>query len=80
MGVEPTISGLAILCSHRAAPFSWYEHMTEVGFEPTKLTQKIYNLPLLTTQAPDRAEARGIEPLFQVLKTSVLPLNYTSKN
>ena len=43
-----------------------------------KLTQRIYNPSLLTAQAPNQADTgtKGIEPLFQVLKTSVLPLNY----
>lgn len=43
-----------------------------------KLAQWIYNPPLLATQAPDLLypEAKGIEPLPPVLKTSALPLNY----
>ena len=54
--------------------------LIKTGFEPMKLTQRIYNPPLLAAQAPDLnlPEAKGIEPLPPVLKTSALPLNYAS--
>lgn len=61
MGVEPTNSGLAILRSRHATLLS----LTRTGFEPMKLTQRIYNPSLLTTQASSPStEAKGIEPLF----------------